>query len=158
MQNIELDGVKTGLIAAQSIGERGSQLSMKSAHEGQCAVDIEMARKIILSGEDAYGNMISTYEQFKRALCGDGEESATPYAKLKEEHLKLLWSRLVRVSDKKLSRKASVHEVQKTLGGLDLLAQGGCLSFAWNILTQTEKVGYDIGQSIFAKVMFNAFN
>ena len=158
LQDIESDGVKTGLIAAQSIGERGSQLSMKSAHEGQRAVDIEMARKVILSGEDANGNMISTYEQFKQALCGDSEESATPYARLKEEHLRLLWSRLEHVDDRKLSRKASVHESLKTLEGLDLLAQGGCLSFARNILTQSEKVNCEIGQSIFAKVMFNAFN
>ena len=60
--------------------------------------------------------------------------------------------------DKNSTRKASVHEVLKTLGGLDLLAQGGCLSFARNILTQAEKVNCEIGQSIFAKVMFNAFN
>jgi hypothetical protein len=40
-------GFPAGLIAAQSIGERGTQLSMQSFHTGQSAVDIHYVRRVL---------------------------------------------------------------------------------------------------------------
>jgi len=164
LQDVEKDGVKVGLIAAQSIGERGSQLSMKAAHEGRRAVDIADARKIILTGVTRDGDVekeIVTYKQFRQALCGDGEDT-TPYAKLRESHLEILWSRLEEARNKGLAlghkAKASVHEVLAQLEGLNLLAQGRHEDFARHILTSPQESCYDIGCSIFAKVMFNDFD
>ena len=161
LQDIEDEGVKVGLIAAQSIGERGSQLSMKAAHEGRRVVDIDEARRIILSGVDAEGKAISKYEDFEKALCGEGD-ATTPYDKLKDKgHLKLLWDRLAKARKEAVTAnpkaKASVGEVLNQLEGLNLLAQGKHEDFARHILASRNAVSYEIG-SIFAKVMFNYFD
>ena len=89
-------GYPAGLIAAQSIGERGTQLSMKSAHAGKSQVDIESVRALILSGEKA-----ETYEEFYTCLCGE-EGEATPYSDLDPRHIQLLWRVMERCGDKSL--------------------------------------------------------
>ena len=78
-------GYPAGLIAAQSIGERGTQLSMKSAHAGKSQVDIEFVRTLILSGKKA-----ETYDEFYKHLCGEDGE-ATPYRDLDPRHIQFLW-------------------------------------------------------------------
>lgn len=41
---------RDGLVAAQSIGERGTQLSMRSFHTGKLGVNIDSARNLLLKG------------------------------------------------------------------------------------------------------------
>jgi len=90
-------GYPAGLIAAQSIGERGTQLSMKSAHAGKSQVDIEFVRTLILSGKKA-----ETYDAFYKCLCGEDGET-TPYRDLDPRHVQLLWRVLAGCEKKSLS-------------------------------------------------------
>ncbi len=90
-------GYPAGLIAAQSIGECGTQLSMKSAHAGKSQVDIEFVRTLILNGKKA-----KRYEEFYKCLCGEDSET-TPYHDLDPRHVQLLWRVLVGCGTKSLN-------------------------------------------------------
>ena len=90
-------GYPAGLIAAQSIGERGTQLSMKSAHVGGSQVDIEFVRTFIMKG-----NKAGTYNEFYKYLCGD-DDDITPYHDLDMRHVQLLWRVLDRYEEKSLN-------------------------------------------------------
>ena len=90
-------GYPAGLIAAQSIGERGTQLSMKSAHAGKSQVDIEFVRALILSGKKA-----KTYDAFYKYLCGE-DGKTTPYRDLDLRHVQLLWRVLAGCGTKSLN-------------------------------------------------------
>ena len=90
-------GYPAGLIAAQSIGERGTQLSMKSVHAGKSQVDIEFVRALILSGKKA-----KTYDAFYKYLCGE-DRATTPYRDLDPRHLQLLWRVLAGCGTKSLN-------------------------------------------------------
>ena len=90
-------GYPAGLIAAQSIGERGTQLSMKSAHAGKSQVDIEFVRALILSGKKA-----KTYDEFYKCLCGE-DGAITPYRDLDPRHVQLLWRVLAGYGTKSLN-------------------------------------------------------
>ena len=90
-------GYPAGLIAAQSIGERGTQLSMKSAHAGKSQVDIEFVRTLILSAKKA-----ETYDEFYSCLCGE-EGETTPYRNLDPRHIQLLWRVLAGCETKSLN-------------------------------------------------------
>lgn len=90
-------GYPAGLIAAQSIGERGTQLSMKSAHVGGSQVDIEFVRTIIMKG-----NKAGTYNEFYKYLCRD-DDDITPYHDLDMRHVQLLWRVLDRYETKSLN-------------------------------------------------------
>ena len=90
-------GYPAGLIAAQSIGERGTQLSMKSAHSGKSQVDIEFVRALILSGKKA-----KTYDAFYKYLCGE-DSATTPYRDLDPRHVQLLWRVLAGCGTKSLN-------------------------------------------------------
>ena len=90
-------GYPAGLIAAQSIGERGTQLSMKSAHAGKSQVDIEFVRALILNGKKA-----ETYDAFYKYLCGEDGET-TPYRDLDPRHIQLLWRVLAGCETKSLN-------------------------------------------------------
>ncbi len=90
-------GYPAGLIAAQSIGERGTQLSMKSAHAGKSQVDIEFVRALILSGKKA-----KTYDEFYKCLCGE-DGAITPYRDLDPRHVQLLWRVLADCGTKSLN-------------------------------------------------------
>ena len=90
-------GYPAGLIAAQSIGERGTQLSMKSAHAGKSQVDIEFVRALILSGKKA-----KTYDTFYKYLCVE-DRATTPYRDLDPRHVQLLWRVLAGCGTKSLN-------------------------------------------------------
>ncbi len=90
-------GYPVGLIAAQSIGERGTQLSMKSAHAGKSQVDIEFVRALIINGKKA-----ETYDAFYKYLCGE-DGATTPYRDLDPRHIQLLWRVLAGCETKSLS-------------------------------------------------------
>ena len=100
-------GYPAGLVAAQSVGERGTQLSMKSAHAGRSQVDIDSVRCLVLSGGGAK-DKVGDYDDFRERLCGTGDD-ATPYHDLDERHLQILW----RVMEKGKSK--SVNEALKAV-------------------------------------------
>jgi len=80
-------GFPAGLIAAQSIGERGTQLSMQSFHTGEKVFSIQNVLAI-LDGKESEG-------------CFKGEKGAKTfieamkvsdaYKKLKNRHFEILW-------------------------------------------------------------------
>lgn len=90
LQNLELPkvGFQAGLIAAQSIGERGTQLSMQSFHAGKKEIDIREIRKMLgLAGKSEFlfredGEAKKFIQKFREAPA---------YQDLDERHLLLTW-------------------------------------------------------------------
>ena len=88
-------GYQAGLIAAQSIGERGTQLSMQSFHAGKKEIDIRQVRKMLgLAGKSEFlfredaeaGQFIQKFRE------------APAYQDLDERHLLLTWIALHRTT------------------------------------------------------------
>ena len=148
-------GYPAGLIAAQSIGERGTQLSMKSAHALGSQVDIESVRKLINAKEKSEKKdkrTIKDYDDFYKRLCFSGDGKETPYHELDPRHIQLLW-RVLNSYPKK-----SLNEVLKAVdknGNLESIAR--CANF--------EMIGRLLNGEIrdvpltspSAQVMFNSF-
>jgi hypothetical protein len=143
-------GYPAGLVAAQSIGERGTQLSMKSAHAGGCQVDIEVVRKLIINGETT-GKKVSTYDEFYNCLCyKDGRK--TTYCSLDPRHIQLLWRVLDGSDGKSLSGALKAVD-----GGKDMESLARCANKAsiGRLLSgEMRDVPLD---SPSAQVMFNSF-
>ena len=88
-------GFPAGLIAAQSIGERGTQLSMQSFHTGQGtfgrAFNIGFVRRTLEGAEGFHFSDISEVPAFiERLREGDLKENK-PYEKLTDRHFHVLW-------------------------------------------------------------------
>jgi len=88
------DNYPVGLIAAQSIGERGTQLSMQGFHTGERGFTIEDVEKIL----DLYKRGLNTYEEFK-----DKFAQIDAYKRLDERHIILLWLALIHSNKKSIS-------------------------------------------------------
>ena len=139
-------GYPAGLVAAQSIGERGTQLSMKSAHAGRREVDIDSVRQLILAG-GGDGGGIKDYDDFYVRLCG------SPYRALDPRHVQLLWRVLCRQDGK------SLNEVLRDVdarGDLESLARRVNRKMAERFLSG-EVRGVPLA-SPSAQVMFNSFD
>lgn len=86
-------GFPAGLIAAQSIGERGTQLSMKSVQVGGTrAIDISSAKSAIRNA----GKKFKNAEEFRTYL-----KSASAYENLLDRHFAMLWKVIAEVPDEK---------------------------------------------------------
>ena len=131
-------GYPAGLIAEQSIGERGTQLSMKSAHVGGSQVDIEFVRTLIMKG-----NKAGTYNEFYKYLCGD-DDDITPYHDLDMRHVQLLW----RVLDSALDKIHEHTDMESIAHGL---ASGTIATFLGGTMRDVPLT------SPSAQVMFNSF-
>ena len=139
-------GYPAGLIAAQSIGERGTQLSMKSAHVGGSQVDIEFVRTLIMKG-----NKAGTYNEFYKYLCGD-DDDITPYHDLDMRHVQLLWRVLDRYEKKSLnSALDKIHEHTDMESIAHGLASGTIATFLGGTMRDVPLT------SPSAQVMFNSF-
>ncbi len=95
-----------GLVAAQSIGERGLQLAMQGFHTGSRGIDIMRSRSLFLNGwlepRDESGAahdfvQDDDFEGFYRAACKDENGHDTEYAKLERRHFEVLWEALKKV-------------------------------------------------------------
>ena len=93
---------KKGLVAAQSIGERGLQVAMQGFHTGTQGIDIARSKRLFLKGEiinDAGTVMrLDNFAAFLDEVRKDPE-----YAKIREEHFKVLWDALERAREEKRS-------------------------------------------------------
>jgi len=81
------EGFPVGLIAAQSIGERGTQLSMQSFHTGQRAFSIADVRRIL--GEKngkGYFKDLDGAKAFVKSM-----KECDAYKSLMDRHLHVLW-------------------------------------------------------------------
>ena len=97
---LPLVGFRAGMVAAQSIGERGTQLSMQSFHAGKKEIDIMQVRRVLgLAGSDSKFQFLDPSEAdafvqfFKNS---EGETKA--YRDLDDRHLLLLWTVLHRAA------------------------------------------------------------
>ena len=106
-------GYPAGLVAAQAIGERGTQLSMKSAHAGYSQVDIDSVRRLIIAG-GGVGDRVKSYDDFRNRLCGTGG-NATPYGDLDERHVQILWRILDRFKGKSLNEALKAVDERKDM-------------------------------------------
>ena len=77
------DGFPAGLIAAQSFGERGTQLSMQSFHKGASALSIDEVVKIVERSRDR--ECADFVRMFRK------EERFKAYRDLDERHLRMIW-------------------------------------------------------------------
>lgn len=80
-------GFPAGLIAAQSIGERGTQLSMQSFHTGEKVFSIQNVLAI-LDGKESEG----CFESAKGAKAFiEAMKVSDAYRKLDDRHFEILW-------------------------------------------------------------------
>jgi DNA-directed RNA polymerase beta' subunit len=104
-------GFPAGLIAAQSIGERGTQLSMQSFHAGASGIDIHTVRDLLRtsanfqeleqSGQfvtfmqkaDAYENILDRHFQILWRVIHDSEQKSLPSAIAGQDALTVLANR-----------------------------------------------------------------
>lgn len=86
---------KEGLVAAQSIGERGLQVAMQGFHTGTQGIDIARSKQLFLKGEVANDDgttvRLDNFAAFLDEVRKDPE-----YAKIGEVHFKTLWDALER--------------------------------------------------------------
>lgn len=110
----DLNGFPAGLIAAQSVGERGTQLSMQSFHSGERAISLDEVDALFegryVCPEDRDKPEPEYVNLFKR--LGDGAQflnlmkQQKAYEDIKERHLMLIW-RIIHESEKKTLSGAS---------------------------------------------------
>jgi hypothetical protein len=101
-------GFPAGLIAAQSIGERGTQLSMQSVRAGESQFSIRDVRQHFAAAESFFESPISS-SAFVREMLKCEE-----YKRLKPRHFEVLW-KAIHQSTKKTLKSA--------IEGRELLAQ-----------------------------------
>lgn len=137
-----------GLVAAQSIGERGTQLAMQSFHAGARALDIDASRRLILSRiKNKKLDFRTFYEEVTR---GEKKGKTNDYGDLLKEHFELLWDALHPAAGKTADGAA---KKPKALG------------FDWLLLDRqvdhlrelAERGGSLSLDSPFAKVLFDLF-
>lgn len=105
-----LSGYPAGLIAAQSIGERGTQLSMQSFHAGKSAIDIHTARDVIKKPLDFSEADTSTFAGFLKFL-----KSAKAYEKILDRHFAVLWKAMSE-ADGTLTGAIRNHDAMNLIG------------------------------------------
>jgi len=88
------DNYPIGLIAAQSIGERGTQLSMQGFHTGERAFTIKDVERLL----DLNKSDLNTYKDFKGKFL-----KIDAYKRLDERHIILLWLALTHSDNKSLA-------------------------------------------------------
>ena len=132
-------GMPIGLIAAQSLGERGTQLSMRVFQTGANEIDFHCVSSLMTGSEDV-----------NKITCEDfvGKLKSGAYAKIDARYFQLLWKVLQQSPKKKLS--AAVKD-----DFFACLARGGG---QMDLIRQCAKEEKSFGlDSPFAKVFFNLF-
>jgi len=152
-------GYPVGLIAAQSIGERGTQLSMQSFHTGTRAFDMRTVRKI-LSGIDEreekdvnnktkivkvdYFTDIGQASAFVKRFKSQGA-----YSSIRDCHFELLW-RVLFDNEK--------HSLDGVIEAHDIITRLSYSRQAVNLLLAAMDNGeVEIDESPIAEVLFNNF-
>lgn len=129
-------GFPIGLVAAQSLGERGTQLSMQVFHTGTASVDIARVSKLMTGGE-----WIDDATSFVKEL----RQGA--YKKIDERYFQLLW-RVLKASPKhKLSASRKDPWVS--------LVRGNQMKVLLGLAKDEASLSVD---SPVAKVLFNLFD
>jgi hypothetical protein len=109
------DNYPAGLIAAQGVGERGTQLSMKGFHTGSTSIDIGKVRSW-MGDKDLFACADSCGEFVSRLSETDAYKNILP------KHMELLWRVIASSEGKSLSsavRKACGSDLFAALTGPD---------------------------------------
>jgi len=128
-------GMPVGLIAAQTLGERGTQLSMRVFHAGSAEVDIETVSKVMTGVES-----LADSDAFVSAL----KQGA--YSEIDRRYFELLW----RVLDSSPNRKLTGDKSDPFIS----LARGSQMATIRNYAHEGQACS--LGSPI-AKVLFNLF-
>ena len=129
-------GYPAGLIAAQSIGERGTQLSMQSFHTGTRAFDMSVVRKI-LSGKDegADGQKIDYFDGMEKASeFVKRFKSESAYSDILDRHFELLWRILFDRTSSDKSFDACNHSLDAVIDDHDTITRLSYSRQAVNLL------------------------
>ncbi|MEM6915409.1 MAG: hypothetical protein AAF491_02490, partial [Verrucomicrobiota bacterium] len=89
-------GFPVGLIAAQSIGERGTQLSMQSFHAGEKQIDIGIVRKTLGLGAQKYADQFEFLDSAEADSFASFFQKSNAYQDLEARHFHLLWTAMHR--------------------------------------------------------------
>jgi DNA-directed RNA polymerase beta' subunit len=139
-----------GLIAAQSIGERGTQLSMQSFHTGEKSFTIQTVLGL-LDGEQS-ARFFQTPEgamQFLAEMMESKQgEKKKPYKDLEKRHFQVLW-RCIHASPERTLRSATQ--------AVGLMTRIGFEQQAKNILVGVCHGECSCVKEPFARVLFNLF-
>ena len=156
------NGFPIGLIAALAIGERGTQLSMKSAHTGGGKNDFESVRSLIFRGsymkeDDGKKERISNESWDWQAFYANILDLSMDYEKVSRRHFEVLWRRLEELSGRCLLDKDG--KFQACRSGLDALAFGlseqkGHLERFWKANPDGIGVSLPLDESQCARIMF----
>ncbi|MBR4614715.1 MAG: hypothetical protein IKO55_03830, partial [Kiritimatiellae bacterium] len=132
-------GMPIGLIAAQSLGERGTQLSMRVFQTGANEIDFPCVSSLMTGSEDV-----------NKITCEDfvGKLKSGAYAKIDARYFQLLWKVLQQSPKKKLS--AAVKDDFFAC----LARGGGQMELIRRYALEEKSFSLD---SPFAKVFFNLF-
>jgi hypothetical protein len=111
----DLDGFPAGLIAAQSVGERGTQLSMQSFHSGERAISLDEVDALFegryvrpKDRDKPKPKPVNLFETNKRpdAFLKIMKRQKKAYGDIENRHLELIW-RIIHESVKKTLSGAS---------------------------------------------------
>ena len=128
-------GMPIGLVAAQTLGERGTQLSMRVFHAGGNEIDFEGVSKTMRGGEP-WGNADDFVSRLRSGA----------YAKIDQRYFQLLWRALDSAPRKTLA-SAIIDPFAK-------LASGSQMELIRLLAKDAKPLSLD---SPFAKVFFNLF-
>ena len=112
-------GFPAGLIAAQSIGERGTQLAMRSFHVGESQVDIHTVRSILGDGAKRSDSGSPFAEPTQAQKFVADMKGADAYKHLMGRHFELLWKVLHQSDGKSLLSAIQLHDVITRLAHRD---------------------------------------
>lgn len=137
-------GFPSGLIAAQSIGERGTQLSMQSFHTGEKAFTIQTVLGLLDGEESArFFQMPESAGEFVSEM-----RKAKPYKDVDERHFRVLW-RCIHASPERTLKSATQ--------AVGLMTRIGFEQQAKNILVGACHEEHGFVDEPFARVLFNLF-
>lgn len=103
-------GFPAGLIAAQSVGERGTQLSMRSFHAGERAVDIHDVRSILGVGSQPLEREFHFADPSEATRFVEKMRSADAYKSVLSRHFQLLWKVLSWSPERNLVSAIQAHD------------------------------------------------
>jgi hypothetical protein len=133
-----------GLIAAQSIGERGTQLSMQSFHIGEKSFTIQTVLGLLDGEESArFFQMSQNAGEF-----GSEMRKAKPYKDIDGRHFQVLW-RCIHASPERTLRSATQ--------AVGLMTRIGFEQQAKNILVGMCHGERGFVDEPFARILFNLF-
>lgn len=112
-------GFPAGLIAAQSIGERGTQLSMQSFHTGQSGVNIHDVRGILGLGARPLAREFEFADPAEASRFVDRLRGSDAYKDLLARHFEILWRVLSWSESKTLLSAIQSHDAISRLAYRD---------------------------------------